>query len=253
MTTTRWSWKTALVVVGFAASTGAAQAQTVAERVGAAPDGKIRMTYAARPGVCGNGPNINTGRGDNADWEWECEPGPVRVVLTKSGGEVTRVHTYVGGGWRAASRVADLGTVSASEAADYLTGLVRSGGDRASRDAVMPASIADSAVVWPALIDVARDANRPRRTRRVALQWVGMAAGDVVTDGQMVVDDADRETREQAVFAVSQLPKDEGVPLLIEVARSHRDPQVRRRALFWLGQSGDARAIDLFEELLRGR
>jgi len=117
----------------------------------------------------------------------------------------------------------------------------------------MPASIADSAVVWPALIDVTRDANRPRRTRRVALQWVGMAAGDVVTDGQTAVDDADRETREQAVFAVSQLPKDEGVPLLIEVARSHRDPQVRRRALFWLGQSGDARAIDLFEELLRGR
>ena len=159
----------------------------------------------------------------------------------------------LGGGWRAASRVTDLGTVPASEAADYLTGLVRGGRDHASRDVVMPASIADSAVVWPALIDVARDANRPRRTRRVALQWVGMAAGDVVTDGQTVVDDADRETREQAVFAVSQLPKDEGVPLLIEVARSHRDPQVRRRALFWLGQSGDARAIDLFEELLRGR
>ncbi len=111
----------------------------------------------------------------------------------------------------------------------------------------------DSAIVWPALIDVARDGQLPRRTRRVALQWVGMAAGDVVTDGQAVVDDADRVTREQAVFAVSQLPKDEGVPLLIEVARSHRDPQVRRRALFWLGQSGDARAIDVFEELLRGR
>ncbi len=253
MTTTRWSWKTAVAAAGLAASTGAAQAQTVAERVGAAPDGRIRMTYAARPGVCGNGPNINTGRGDNGDWNWECEPGPVRVVLTKSGGEVTRVRTYVGGRWRAASRVTDLGTVPASEAADYLTGLVRSGRDRASRDAVMPASIADSAVVWPALIDVARDANRPRRTRRVALQWVGMAAGDVATQGQTVVDDADRETREQAVFAVSQLPKDEGVPLLIEVARSHRDPQVRRRALFWLGQSGDARAIDVFEELLRGR
>ncbi len=211
------------------------------------------MTYAARSGVCGNGQNINSRRSDNADWDWDCEPGPVRVVLTKSGSAITRVRTFVGGRWRAASRVTDLGTVSASEAADYLTGLVRRGGDRASRDAVMPASIADSADVWPALIDVARDANRPRRTRRVALQWVGMAAGDIVTEGQTVTDDADRETREQAVFAVSQLPKDQGVPLLIEVARSHRDPQVRSKALFWLGQSGDARAIDLFEELLRGR
>ncbi len=242
-----------MAAAGLAASTGVAQAQTVAERVGAAPDGRIRMSYAARPGVCGNGQSINTGRSENADWERDCESGPVRVVLTKSGGEVTRVRTFVGGRWRAASRATDLGTVPASDAAEYLTGLVRSGGERASRDAVMPASIADSADVWPALIDVARDAKRPRRTRRVALQWVGMAAGDIVTDGQTVVDDADRETREQAVFAVSQLPKDEGVPLLIEVARSHRDPQVRRMALFWLGQSGDARAIDVFEGLLRGR
>ena len=253
MSATRLNWKTAVAAAWLAASTGVAQAQTVAERVGAAPDGRIRMTYAARPGVCGNGQNINTGRSDNPDWEWDCETGPVRVVLTKSGGEVTRVRTFVGGRWRASSRAADLGTVPPSEAADYLTGLVRSGGERASRDAVMPAAIADGAVVWPALIDVARDAKRPRRTRRVALQWVGMAAGDVVTDGQTVVGDADRETREQAVFAVSQLPKDKGVPLLIEVARSHRDPQVRRKALFWLGQSGDDRAIDLFEELLRGR
>ncbi len=253
MSATRLNWKTAVAAAGLAASAGMAQAQTVAERVGAAPDGSIRMTYAARPGVCGNGQNINTGRSDNVDWERDCESGPVRVVLTKSGGEVTRVRTFVGGRWRASSRAADLGTVPASEAADYLTGLVRSGGERASRDAVMPAAIADGAVVWPALIDVARDAKGPRRTRLVALQWVGMAAGDVVTDGQAVVDDADRKTRERAVFAVSQLPKDEGVPLLIEVARSHRDPQIRRRALFWLGQSGDDRAIDLFEELLRGR
>ncbi len=33
-------------------------------------------------------------------------------------------------------------------------------------------------------------------------------------------------------------------------ARSHPDPEVRRKALFWLGQSGDPRALALFEELL---
>ena len=55
------------------------------------------------------------------------------------------------------------------------------------------------------------------------------------------------------MFAVSQLPRDQGVPLLVEVARTHRDPEIRRKALFWLGQSGDPRAIDVFEELLRGR
>jgi hypothetical protein len=54
------------------------------------------------------------------------------------------------------------------------------------------------------------------------------------------------------VFALSQLPRDRGVPLLIDVARSaHRHPAVRRAAMFWLGQSGDPRAIEFFEEVLK--
>ncbi len=52
------------------------------------------------------------------------------------------------------------------------------------------------------------------------------------------------------MFALSQRPRDEGVPVLIRIARSHRDPKIRRRAIFWLGQSEDPRALALFEELL---
>jgi hypothetical protein len=50
---------------------------------------------------------------------------------------------------------------------------------------------------------------------------------------------------------LSQLPKDEGVPKLIDVARKHRNPEVRRQAMFWLGQSNDPRALAFFEEVLR--
>ena len=63
-------------------------------------------------------------------------------------------------------------------------------------------------------------------------------------------DDPDRDVRKKAVFAISQLPKDEGVPRLIALARTHRDPGVRKQAMFWLGQSGDPRAIAFFEEVL---
>ena len=63
-------------------------------------------------------------------------------------------------------------------------------------------------------------------------------------------EDEDREVRESAVFALSQLGDDEGVPALIRIARSNKDPKIRRTALFWLGQSEDPRALDLFEELL---
>jgi len=47
-----------------------------------------------------------------------------------------------------------------------------------------------------------------------------------------------------------QLPAGEGVPKLIEVARTHRNPEVRRQAMFWLGQSKDSRATKFFEDVL---
>jgi hypothetical protein len=53
------------------------------------------------------------------------------------------------------------------------------------------------------------------------------------------------------VFALSQLPRGEGVPLLIDLARNHRIPEVCRQAMFWLGQSKDPRAVDFFEQILR--
>jgi HEAT repeat protein len=54
----------------------------------------------------------------------------------------------------------------------------------------------------------------------------------------------------KAVFALSQLPKEEGVPKLIQVAKTNRNPEVRKQAMFWLGQSGDSRALTFFQEVL---
>lgn len=63
----------------------------------------------------------------------------------------------------------------------------------------------------------------------------------------------DREVREAAVFALSQRPTDEGIPALSRIARQNADPELRRKAIFWLGQSDDPRALQLFEELLTKR
>ena len=59
--------------------------------------------------------------------------------------------------------------------------------------------------------------------------------------------------RDQAVFALSQRPNKEGVPALIRIVRTNRDPEIRKKALFWLAQSQDPRALDLIEELLTKR
>ena len=69
--------------------------------------------------------------------------------------------------------------------------------------------------------------------------------------GKMVEShDADTEVQKQAVFAISQRPKDEAVPLLIKIARTHAKPEVRKQAIFWLGQTGDERALEFFKEIL---
>ena len=62
--------------------------------------------------------------------------------------------------------------------------------------------------------------------------------------------DPDTEVKKKAVFALSQLPKDEGVPKLIDVARNNRNAIVRKQAMFWLGQSNDPRAVKFFEDIL---
>jgi len=103
---------------------------------------------------------------------------------------------------------------------------------------------------------MARDRSLRRGTRKSAVFWLGQTAAESATEGlsEIVYDDeAELEIRKMAIFALSQRPADEGVPALIEVVRSTRDPALVKNALFWLGQADDPRAIELFEEiLLRG-
>jgi hypothetical protein len=248
---------TRLILLGAALGLAAPlTAQTVAQRVAAAGDGTVRLSFAARHGVCGNGGhNITIVSDDEQDeWESDCMPGPVRVSLRVSGGRVTEARTYVGGRWRASQgTVTDLGTVPASQAAkDLLTLAERATGDA---DALITgATLADSAVVWPDLLRLARRDDLPLETRRQAVFWLGQAAGDAATRGldSITTDEhGDLEVRKQAVFALSQRPADEGVPALIRVARTNPSRELRKSALFWLGQSEDPRALSLFEELLR--
>jgi hypothetical protein len=190
----------------------------------------------------------------DVEWESDCTVGPERVVLDRRNGELSDLRFYVGGRWRpAASDVVDLGTVPSREAADYLLSIAQSDKGRIGEKAILPATLADSTEVWPTLVKMARNSDLPRGTRTQSVFWLGQAAGDAATANlnSLVLDNSvDREVREQAVFALSQRPRDEGVPALIAVAKTNKDPEIRKKALFWLGQSQDPRAIDLFEQLL---
>ncbi|MDQ3426402.1 MAG: HEAT repeat domain-containing protein [Gemmatimonadota bacterium] len=230
-------------------------AQALARRVEAAGDGTVRMSFAAREGVCGSGSgSITIHDGHDDDWVANCDRGPVRVSLTLRQGRVTEAHSYVGGRWRQGSgRVNDLGSVPAREASAYLLTLAPRAGEDGG-ELITAATLADSATVWPSLLRIAREEGVSLETRRQAVFWLGQAAGKAAARGldSIAVDDSgDIEVRKQAVFALSQRPEEEGVPVLIHIARSNPHPEIRKSALFWLGQSEDPRALALFEELLQ--
>lgn len=249
-------------------ASAALPAQGIARRVAQLKDGTVRMSFASRADVCGNGAgNISTGNGSHRtmnsgggytisrrnEWEDECEAGPVRVAIDIADGKPIALRTYVGGRWRAGTDVTDLGTVPVKEAVDYLLdGLARSEG-KVAGEAIFPATIADTVVVWPRLLSLAKDDSRSKNVRKQAVFWVSQAAGDKATEGlKDVVGDeaADQDVRLQAVFALSQRPRDEGIPALLDVAKNSKDPKIRKQSIFWLGQSGDSRAIAYFESVL---
>jgi len=101
------------------------------------------------------------------------------------------------------------------------------------------------------LMRVAKSDGSPS-VRGEAIFWLAQKAGkkaaSAITDA--IANDPETKVKERAVFALSQLPKDDGVPKLIEVARTNRNPSVRKQAIFWLGQSRDPRALEFFTEIL---
>ena len=242
-----------------------ARAQSLESRMSAAGDGGVHFRFASRPGVCGDGrgsigmggstimrqSSSGSDYGDSRGW---CIPGLVRVALTLRGGVVDNVRVLVGGN-DTSTDGRDLGIVSVTEAADYLLSLASRAPGRVGENAILAAVLADSVTPWPALFPIARNNAAPRRTRESATFWLSRAAAAAVNHRQLFDDrgddeSADDEVRGTAIFALSQQPRGEGVPALIRVARTSREPAARDKALFWLGQSGDPRALDLFAELL---
>ncbi len=241
-------------------------AQTARARIGQQQDGQVRFIVKLRPEVCGSGQNIwrtrdgqsrtswgNRGSSRDVDYDVECDAGPGRVVIEKSNGAVRDVRFYVGGRWRANSGASDLGALGTHEAASLLLDIARTSTGKAGSNAIFPLTVLDSVEIWRDLMALARDATRPRETRTQAVFWLGQLAEAPATAGldELVGEAAlDRDVRDQAIFALSQRPSSEGIPALIKVVRTSRDPALRKKALFWLGQSNDPRGLALIEELL---
>lgn len=249
----------ALSILGYSAST---PAQSLTERIASTDNGAVSFHFAPRPGICGDGEQfVRIGRSFHGSFRTSqkhepCVVGPVQVRLTMRDGHVARVESWVG---RLRPRDArDLGGVSAPEGARFLMSIAQRGASGASAKAMFPAMLADSATVWPALLAIAKDsASRSSTTRKDAMLWLSRFASAALAGhaNDLFAEEESKSDglKEHAVFVLSQLPRSEGVPALLDVARTNSDQRVRSSALFWLGQSGDRRAVALFEEVLSNR
>lgn len=257
----------------FVAFSAVADAQSLARRIASAPEGRVQFSFPARQGICGNGRSyIQTGPNSySGSWNGSfddtrrtdpCVAGPVRVVLDRADHNVISLQTYVGPP-SVELGTTDLGNVGAEEAVDYLFSLAREAEGRVGREAIMPAMLADADNTSTDLLAIARDASRPRETRRSALNWLGQTAGlqgaisSRVTDAllQIARDETDNmDVRRSALGVMARLDHGAGIPPLIELARANLSGDrtwLSKESLGALARSGDPRARDFLRSVVQ--
>jgi HEAT repeat protein len=106
----------------------------------------------------------------------------------------------------------------------------------------------------PAVMEIARK-HRDPEMREKAVFWIGEMkdspeALDVLKE--ILKQDQDQDVRDKTLYAVTKLSGNAGVPVLIETAKNDPNPELRRKAIFWLGQTKDERAKEALLEIIEG-
>jgi hypothetical protein len=192
-------------------------AQSLARRVNDVREGTVRLTYASRPGLCGDGRETirsggwfialpNTYGTGHSEMD-VCYTGPVRVSIGRLNGESVSYRVHVGGHWSAGDDTSDLGTVSAPDAARYFLDAATHANGNNAVYAMAAAVFADSIDLVPDLARIARD------------------------DGMR------RELRERSVFWIGSYDEDSSKPTLRQIAADDRlDEEIRGAAIIGLGR-----------------
>jgi HEAT repeat protein len=100
------------------------------------------------------------------------------------------------------------------------------------------------------LVGVARDRAQPLEIRKQALFWAGQGGASMADLGSLYSTFDDRDMKEQLIFVYSQREETAAVDKLLEIARRDPDPELRKKALFWLGQSEDPRAAKALQDII---
>ena len=204
-----------IALIALAPST--VSAQSLARRVNGVRDGTVRLTYAPRPSLCGDGRETirsggwfialpNTYGTGHSDMD-VCYTGPVRVAIGRANGESVSYRVHVGGRWSTSDDASDLGTVSAPDAARYFLDAATNANGNNAVYAMAAAVFADSVNLVPDLARIARDDGMRRELRERSVFWIGTYDEEVSTPTlrQLAADDRlDESIRGAAIIGLGR-------------------------------------------------
>ena len=87
--------------------------------------------------------------------------------------------------------------------------------------------------------------------RKKALFWAGQSGVSIQEFAGLYDRMGDTELKEQIIFVLSQRQTDKAaIDKMFDIARTEKDPELRKKAIFWLGQSHDPRVQQFLIDLI---
>ena len=87
-----------------------------------------------------------------------------------------------------------------------------------------------------------------------AIFWLGQRGpnSEVATFLESLLEgEAGHSVKEKAIFSLSQLRDDGGIPSLVNIARKNTNPEIRKKAIFWLGQkAASGKSLPALKEIV---
>jgi HEAT repeat protein len=101
------------------------------------------------------------------------------------------------------------------------------------------------------LMNIAVNPREDLELRKKALFWAGQSGVAIAEMSRLYDRMGEAEMREQVIFVLSQRQRDPAaMDKLFDIAKNEKDSELRKKAIFWLGQSRDPRVQQFLMDLI---
>jgi HEAT repeat protein len=101
------------------------------------------------------------------------------------------------------------------------------------------------------LMNIAVNEREDIELRKKALFWAGQGGASIDAIAALYPKINNQEMKEQVIFVLSQRGNNPtAIDRLMEIAKTDKDPELRKKAIFWLGQSRDPRVQQFLLDMI---